>query len=414
MAIGQFLLRGEKLYSDIYTNHLPVTYIMSSVVQKFTQPNSLPMLVKRHRESVLVWSFIWAIFLILRFGPLWILSIIPYELTKHLLIGNIFLAESFAVYPCIYLTSLALQKSRTISMKEYFFVGMNSAFLLFSLLPLTPFVFGIIFLLFFKKKLNKTKVASISFGFITVFALVVYFSSMNNYYRDAIYANIKYYIPSAGNALGEFNFLSFFSPLIYLITPLTSSFHINLIKFYCFLLVFNFFILILFKKKYHFILVYLILGLSNLRSIRGLESMSFHLLVWYGLLIFVATYTSIQLIALLQNLLLRKLFLSILIVSIGLTIWNTKHYFISKVDRDADAYVNFSVPFDYGEAVRIMKKSGDRMFAIYNGSLIYWQSGIDHALPYFIIPGWRMFPLSGKKLMICLLITPQNFYIINM
>src|SRR3989338_10370801 len=120
MAIGQFLLRGEKLYSDIYTNHLPVTYIMSSVVQKFTQPNSLPMLVKRHRESVLVWSFIWTIFLILRFGPLWILSIIPYELTKHLLIGNIFLAESFAVFPSIYLTSLALQKSRIISTKEYF------------------------------------------------------------------------------------------------------------------------------------------------------------------------------------------------------------------------------------------------------------------------------------------------------
>jgi len=411
MAIGKYLANGEKLFSDIYTNHQPMTYIMSAAVQKLTQPNSIPMLVKRHREFVFAWSLIWAIFLIYRFGPFMLFSIVPYELSKHYFIGNLFLAESFAVYPCIYLVALLYKERKKLSKKEYLFIGMNSFFLLFSLLPVIPFVCVIILLLVVKKHPVRTHVFSLFLGFLAIFVVVAYFSSMANYFRDSIYANYKYYIPTGGGSIGQTNYFSLFAPFGYLFSPLTNSIHINLIKIYSFILIFNIFVLTVAKKKYFFAVIFLLLGLANFRSF-GIESMSFHLLPWYGLLIFSAVYTSVKLMKTMKNLVLKIVSLIFIVLVMGVNLFYTKEYFLNKANKDADAYINFSTPFDYGEAVRIMRNDNDRMFATYDGSLIYWHSGIDHAVPaVFYYPWMQDVPFIRKSVDNLFAESPPEFFI---
>jgi len=46
-------------------------------------------------------------------------------------------------------------------------------------------------------------------------------------------------------------------------------------------------------------------------------------------------------------------------------------------DKDRDYYVNYSMPFDIGSAVSIMKKSDSTMFIAPDQFLIYWQADIN-------------------------------------
>lgn len=95
IAIGKYLLKGEKLYSEIYTNHQPTAYILSSLVQFVSRPPNILMVIKRHREFVIFWSFAWSAYLLWTFGFYTLFFIIPYELTKFLLFGNLFFGRDF-------------------------------------------------------------------------------------------------------------------------------------------------------------------------------------------------------------------------------------------------------------------------------------------------------------------------------
>src|SRR3989344_1765887 len=63
LVLGKYLTRGEKLYSDLFSHHQPLAYIISAGIQKTTDPNSIALLIKRHREFLIVWSAIWLLLL---------------------------------------------------------------------------------------------------------------------------------------------------------------------------------------------------------------------------------------------------------------------------------------------------------------------------------------------------------------
>src|SRR5258708_38435404 len=103
LVLGYYLTSGEKLYQDVFSHHQPFAYILSTAIQKKTQPTSVFLLIKRHREFMIFWSLIWGIFLLIRFRTLFIPILLIYELAKIYLFGNLFLADGLVVYPLLYL-----------------------------------------------------------------------------------------------------------------------------------------------------------------------------------------------------------------------------------------------------------------------------------------------------------------------
>jgi len=112
IVIGNLAGEGKKLYTDVYTQHQPIMFYLSAGIEKVVKPDNILMTVKRHREFMIVWSFLWIFILIYRFGlPLFFASAVI-ELMKINLLGNLFLAESFVVYPLIYLISYLVYKNQ--------------------------------------------------------------------------------------------------------------------------------------------------------------------------------------------------------------------------------------------------------------------------------------------------------------
>src|SRR3989344_4430053 len=84
---GKWILEGKKIYQDFFLQHQPLPTLMSAIVQKTTNPNSIFLLVKRHREFIFLYSFLFGALLTLRFGYLGLLITIAAELLKTALLG---------------------------------------------------------------------------------------------------------------------------------------------------------------------------------------------------------------------------------------------------------------------------------------------------------------------------------------
>ena len=79
---GYLLLQGKKLYSEIFFNHNPFMAYLSFIVQFVTHPQNLYELILRHRQFLLLFSFVFNVILFLRFGLPAFAFTIFYELTK--------------------------------------------------------------------------------------------------------------------------------------------------------------------------------------------------------------------------------------------------------------------------------------------------------------------------------------------
>ncbi|MEJ2441813.1 MAG: hypothetical protein P8Y06_02755, partial [Patescibacteria group bacterium] len=212
MITGKYLLRGDKIYSDIFEQHQPISYIASAAVQKVTKPSSIFLLIKRHREFVILWSILWSVFLVYRFGLLGLGFSGIFESTKIFLLGNLFLAESLIVYPLVYLVAFALRKTKKLDSLDIFFLGLVFSFCTFLLAPAWPLITFLFLFLFIRDKLYK-KWKMLLLGFMLVVLLILPFISVfPDYFRDIFLFNLKYYIPLERNGLGFFSIIkSFFS-----------------------------------------------------------------------------------------------------------------------------------------------------------------------------------------------------------
>jgi len=48
ISIGKYILEGKTLYKDIFSQHQPLTYYISAIIQKIAQPQNILMVIKRH------------------------------------------------------------------------------------------------------------------------------------------------------------------------------------------------------------------------------------------------------------------------------------------------------------------------------------------------------------------------------
>lgn len=378
---GYLLFKGSKLYSDIFIQHQPVAYWISSAVHYITQPNSIYELIRNHRLFIIFWSFLWGLFLTYRFGKFTFFSIAIFELTKIYLFGNLFLAESLVVYPLIYLIASILVNTNKYDLVIFPFVFLLSFLLLAPIWPLL-----ILVLLVFTNRAGIYKTAKLFVPAIIFFGLMFLFTSDPlKYFKNTIYLNLFHYIPHESSGF-ESNLLKpFISPLMVFSDKRTSSFY-PLLAWLSLIFVFATIFIVKNKKYSKSVFLILILGLSNIRYVPpgSLEFSGFHSLPWYALLIYLTIHMMEKYLFKGSGMRLNFAILSTLIISLIAS----KDELIIKRDKDLDYYVNYSRQFDYGEAIKIMKNSDSTLFQYPDEILLYWQSGVKPFAGYIYFYPW--------------------------
>lgn len=396
-AVGKYLSRGERLYDDIITNHQPIAHIFSSFVQDYSKPNSIYLLVSRHRTSIAVWSLIWSILFVLFFGFSALFFVFCYELTKSYLFGNLFLAESIVVYPFLFLIGLIIYDEPVLSYGNkrlshpllLIFSGICISLCLFLLGPIWPAVaFLTLLLLYRQKNYLIPTLAFIFLGiFITILALWKYVS-FSGYLYWYLHTNLIFTVPSYhGNEPWVLTILkSFMSPMISFIT-FDDTPMLWLIRIFSLLLIINLVIL----RKFRFVLIVItLLGLSNIRFVppgSGHYS-GFHMLPWFGALVFITSALSFRQFK--QN--IPAMFKIINVLLIILTILFSLNYAKPVLSEHKDAQknylINYSTYTDRGEIIRIMKNPIDTLFVSRDSWLVYWQSDTNHLPKLFGYYAW--------------------------
>lgn len=384
MVLGKYLLEGDKIYGNLFSHHQPLAYVFSAGIQKITHPGSLFLLVKRHREAVMVWAGLWSLFLIIRFGwPLFLFSLV-YEPTKINLFGNLFLSESIVVYPIIYLISRLLLGKKEMFLWEWLLVGLAFSISFLLLSPLWPALIFLAVWFFLKYGLEKNSRSIILFvlGVLIIVALTLPFISLKDYWQEAFYLNFYYYIPGTSKDYLLVTFVkALLSPLAVLMTwdKLTQSLKIIQLASIIFLTT----SVILGKKGYSKSVVanFIFLGLMNFRYVQPgtQEYNGFHLLPWYAVIILLSVIGLWNMKAV-----LKKFPGSFLVVFFTLTLiffvfQSAQSNLFPKRDMATDYYVNYSRQFDFGEAVRLMKNPDETLMVVPDDWLIYWQADIKHA-----------------------------------
>lgn len=380
-AIGKYLSKGEILYDDIITNHQPFTYLFSEVVHKITKPQNTYLLINRHRETMIIWSFIWSILLVLYFGWAGLIAVLVYELTKIYLLGNLFLAEAQIVYPLMFLGGLICFYKNKLNNLELFLLGVSFSLAIFLLMPLWPAVFFLFLVLLIRQRISLIHTFRHLFiGAVVSFLVLFKFISIPGYFYYSLYANLFYTVPSYHAE----NWLTTISKA--LLTPFLAFFPVGptptarVIQVLSVLLIVNMSYLIFKKRYFKTFIILILLGLGNIRFVYpGTELYDgFHLLPWYATMILVVFLVSADVLKNKGNLLLKSANLSLIIFVLGLSLNFAKADLFEKKNTWLEYNINYSTHTNRGDAVRVMKSAGDTLFVSPNAWLVYWQSDADH------------------------------------
>lgn len=377
LVLGYYLLQNEKLYKDMFSHHQPLAYVFSAGIQKVTNPNSIYLLVKRHREAIVVWGFLWSIVMVYFLKSWGVVFVLVYEVLKIQLLGNLFLSESLGVYPLVVLTILVF----FVKLRNYFitfFIGVCLGLVIFLLSPLWPAA-GFLTLVY----LSQIKVGRfmhfliLTIVVLMIFAKLLIFMDIRNYFLYAFYTNFFYYIPITSKNNLAVNFLyGILTPLTAFSPAISSSPTIWIIRLLS-LGMFGAFWYLLKEGKWRIgILGFVFLGLGNIRYVApGTDFYKgFHILPWFGLLIILTILYFIN---------LEKLPKRVVYGFVGLVIAMTLYFgfaglFEKRIVKE-DYFVNYSHQENIGMAVGILGDSQDELFVAPDEWLVYWQSKVRHA-----------------------------------
>jgi len=388
-AIGKYLLKDEVLYKDIITNHQPITHIASSFVQNYSKPNSIFLLVSRHRTAIAVWSLIWSLFFVLFFGVSALLFVFCYELTKSYLFGNLFLAETIVVYPFLFLIGLIIYRKKLSHPLLLTFSGICISLCLFLLGPIWPAVAFITLLLLYRQKNYLIKTLAFMFlGALIIILALWKYVSFSGYLYWYLYTNFIYTVPNYhGNEHWVLTILkSFMSPLISFIT-FDNTPMLWLIRIFSLLLIIN---LVIIRRFRLVLIVITVLGLSNIRFVppgSGHYS-GFHMLPWFAALVFITSVLSLQQFKPNVPAVFKLTNVLLIIFAVVFSLNYTKPVLLERRDSQKDYLINYSTYTDRGEIVRIIKDPTDTLFVSRDSWLIYWQSDTNHLPSLFGYYAW--------------------------
>ncbi len=390
---GEWISKGQILYKDIFFQHQPSATYISSIVQEMTKPNSIYLLIKRHRELVYVYCALAFLLLTFRIGFACFMAAIIYETTKFHLFGNLFLSEALSIPPLIFVISLIHEKvamNEKLSNKMDLSVALISIiFIQFTLLPLLPFAIVSFFIIWYLSVKSLKKFILYFLVAYIIFLIFIFLKifPLYQYLRDTVF------ITSVHNASSEIEHLGSFILRLFLYPVLAINFEnagfFLVFKTLC--VIFLASVIILIKRKFYLVAVLCVslFWLSNLRPAPfNLFYGGFHLLPMYAALLWL-TLLNINFLVLRSHKKIYKIVgFSLLIPIILFSLFSYKKEISSQFDRENNFYANYSPKFDYGEAIKLLSKSDDKMLVGTSESLIYWQSKLLSSSPFFFTYGY--------------------------
>lgn len=399
IVFASYMNQGLRLYKDLSTNHQALVYLGSSAIQKITKPQNILMLVKRHRQAVFFYSAVWGLILTLKFGVTGLIFIALFELLKFGLLGNLWLMETLAVYPAVYLFGALLRsglKNKWPGKKESVFLGICSFLVAFNLVPLWPWL-GLVWLVFWFK--NKKNFKALMGSFLLATLLLFIIISPIDWLRETVVNNFVYAVPALSPIqsgwdwlkLVFFPFLSFFS---------LGSLQAKLIHFLFAGWLITLVYLLTQKSQKALWLAggYIFLALANNRVLSPGAAFyhGFHLLPWLGLLLWLAL-TSFSLLLKAENKQVKLIVIAIIAVwGLPLLTYKDMSYFW-QTDPKNEYYINYSQFEDLNFAIKALTEPGDRLAVLTNESLIYWNTGVKPATKQIVYYSWeKLVPDLGK------------------
>lgn len=379
--LGKYILSGKQLYSQMYSQHQPLTYFVSAVLQAVTRPDSILQLIRDHRGFMILWSAAWSLLLVWRFGWRMVGVVFVYELTKILLLGNLFLAEAIVAYPLAYLAGYVLRNDKTSYPWELTFLGLLLGFVVYQLLPLWPLAaFMYIYLLVARS--DRLKTLFILGGTFLVCTLIwLPFSSVPEYLQS-LFITYDYYIPLTRHFEGQVSlWQSLLSPVAALMEMRQSSllWVLKAVSF-SYLVSAGW---LLYKRHYRVVAVsYALITLAAFRYVSPHQTLygAFHMIPWYIILI-VATWFLLMLVD-------KKLRILLILMIASITLWQGYAAIVVPRDRGTDFFVNYSDADAFARILKARAKPGETLFAVPNADLLYWDTNIPPATRYTLFYGW--------------------------
>ena len=391
-VIAQWILDGKKLYQDVFYNHQPLPILAGALLQKIYRPTSIFQLVKYQRISIFIYSATCSLILYYLIGWPAIIFIFLFETTKFALLGNLFLAETIAIYPIIFIIGIIHEVINKSSLKIWKISLFAASLVLIqlTLLPLTSFTILAFILLIINLKLMKKILffkLFLLFGFLTLLAISPFISFID-YFKDTFFANILYVVPYEANyTLLQAIQRILFRPLLALFLPNQTFFLI--LKIACILYLFSV-LALLKKKKWRLVLIfYFLLTTTNFRPVEfGTFRNGFHLLPFYATLIWITVLQTTRILKTTKNFLEKKLFVSLILFFSLICLSFGAKEFLKNNTSNKDFNINYSHFFQYGEAIRLISTKKDNLLTIPAASLIYAQSRLTSNSKYFFLLGF--------------------------
>ncbi len=408
LITGTWVLQGKKLYSDIFFQRQPMATVLSGAIQQFTKPNTSYLLIKRHREFILFYSFIWVVILTLRFGIKGFSVGIILELIKFSLLGNLYHAEALVVYPSIYIVGVVydLYKTKKASAFDVGTIPPAAFFILFSRETLAPFIVLIFAITFLKLKKSRIKLLLSSLIISLIFFLFLFapFVSYIDFFKNTLVVNVLDFLPSEATYSWQYGLIStFFLPFKILFEP-NEGFYI-IAKLFSLLYIISLLAFIKLKKTVYLLLGFFLLSTLNFRPADfGTFSEGRRFLPWFSVLVWIVIL-NMQILIINTKKILTKVAISLSLFIFFMVLilpYGIKEFSLHP-DTFSMWYINYSPYFDYGETIRLLSEKDNTMLAMPQEPLIYWQSQLFSSSPYFFTLGYmyqrpRVFKSVKEKL----------------
>lgn len=413
MVIGWLMTKGHVLYRDISTNHQPLNYLFSAVVHQLSHPTNVFMLVQRHRQVVFFWGVLWSGILAWRFGITSLIPLLLFEITKYWLLGNLFLAESFAVYPTAYLFCATWQQwVYGIARREEWFLGMCLITASFFSIPLA-IPLGILLCIRLVRRRSILSWIETAGGALAVAAGVFTVIPIKDYWMETIYYNSKYGIPLLSEFKNIFDviglwiipFRSFFPPydvLSILFAGMGCVWLSGVVVYIA-------------QRRWNqaalAVLFYLLWGLTNLRVIElhQFYYSGFHLLPWYLTGLMLTTLLIKDLIHISRRWMKRAILLW-LVFGLGWIVLQPTLPIRRLPNPQTENYIQYTPQQQVAEVITTLKNPNDRLMTIPNETLPYWITGLLPATRQVTYYEWQYRnPLLQQQWLKTLSDTPPRF-----
>ncbi len=390
------MLKGKILYSEIYFNHQPLMAFLSYLVQKVLQPTNLYELLLFHRFCLFAFSLAMGVLIILRFRLAGVGFIIFYELTKFYLFGDRFLAESFIVYPLVYLFGLVWYQfeKRPIWGADYLLAGLFTWLVIFAREPYVPLAAFLYFLLLWNEKKRKTKLISfLIFLFLTSLTLLSF--PLRDYFFNVFKVNAASVAmtETKNNLLADGGIIkSFAYPLFLFFGGKWNSFRIFLVVLDSVFLFLIWLGIKKLKKTKPIIILIFLLGLANLRVVISgtIFYEAFHMIQWYALFLITIFFLLSSLSDSRKE--LAYGLTALIFIALGFLMLKPGSYLWDKVDRHEELVTNYADYLSKGEVIKLLANPGDTLFLDDNRQdLVYWQADLKPAYQY----SWYTYLMQG-------------------